>query len=166
MKLTRQSAGAALVCLALCGSGLAQESEQAPIPFEGGTLTVTQTPDFDKVLAFDGKELARNFVVYHDRIVEIGGVSVALFDVGDGGNACGPAKVMVWKPEGGAIRAATAGKDCGAPPPAVTDSAIYFMPYLVPGSSSTGGGLVSRGRPQGGRCSEFHAAAGHRLARP
>ena len=48
-------------------------SRRPPIPFEGGTLTITETADLDKILAFDGKELARNYVVYFDRIVELDG---------------------------------------------------------------------------------------------
>jgi len=113
----------------------ADEDNQAPIPFEGGQLTITQ-PDQDgeKVLAFDGKQLASNYDVSFDKIVKIGDVNVALVDVGDGGNQCGPAKVIVWKPEGGEIQATTVEQDeCGAPPAAISDSAIYFVPYLLPG---------------------------------
>ena len=53
------------------------------------------------MLAFNGKELTRNYVVYYDKTVEVGGQQVALFDVGDGGNQCGTATVIVWKPENG-----------------------------------------------------------------
>ena len=49
----------------------------------------------------DGQQLASNYDVFFDKIVEVGDVKVALVDVGDGGNQCGPAKVIVWKPEGG-----------------------------------------------------------------
>jgi hypothetical protein len=106
------------------------EDKQAPIPFEGGQLTITQ-PDQDgeKVLAYDGKQLASNYDVFFDKIVKIGDVNVALVDVGDGGNQCGPAKVIVWKPKDGAIQTTTVEQDeCGAPPAAVSDSAIYFVP--------------------------------------
>ncbi|TGV42608.1 hypothetical protein EN803_43320, partial [Mesorhizobium sp. M2D.F.Ca.ET.160.01.1.1] len=62
------------------------DDKQAPIPFDGGQLTITQkTEDGERVLAFDGKELASNYDVFFDRIVEIGCVKVALVDVGDGG---------------------------------------------------------------------------------
>ncbi|MDX8462776.1 hypothetical protein [Mesorhizobium humile] len=113
------------------------EDKQAPIPFEGGQLTITQ-PDQDgeKVLAYDGKQLASNYDVFFDKIVKIGDVNVALVDVGDGGNQCGPAKVIVWKPKDGAIQTTTVEQDeCGAPPAAVSDSAIYFVPYLLPGET-------------------------------
>ncbi|MER8907895.1 inhibitor of vertebrate lysozyme family protein [Mesorhizobium sp. M0854] len=115
----------------------ADDDKQAPIPFEGGQLTITQEEEYgERVLAFDGKELARNYDVFFDKIVEVGGVKVALVDVGDGGNQCGPAKVIVWKLEGGAIQTTTVEQDeCGAPPAAISDSAVYFVPYLLPGDS-------------------------------
>ncbi|RWK18623.1 MAG: hypothetical protein E5X49_27960 [Mesorhizobium sp.] len=113
----------------------ADEDSQAPIPFEGGQLTITQPEqDGEKVLAYDGKELASNYDVFFDKVVKIGDVNVALVDVGDGGNQCGPAKVIVWKPKDGEIQTTTVEQDeCGAPPAAVSDSAIYFVPYLLPG---------------------------------
>ncbi|MER8535812.1 hypothetical protein NKH61_22865 [Mesorhizobium sp. M1005] len=122
---------------ALSNAALADNDKQAPIPFEGGQLTVTQEEEYgERVLAFDGKELARNYDVFFDKIVEVGGVKVALVDVGDGGNQCGPAKVIVWKPEGGTIQTTTVEQDeCGAPPAAISDRAIYFVPYLLPGDS-------------------------------
>lgn len=115
----------------------ADEDSQAPIPFEGGQLTITQPEqDGEKVLAYDGKELASNYDVFFDRIVKIGDVNVALVDVGDGGNQCGPAKVIVWKPKDGEIQTITVEQDeCGAPPAAVSDAAIYFVPYLLPGET-------------------------------
>lgn len=139
MRLGSRLAGLAVLSIALCGAAVAQEEDkQEPIPFAGGHLTVTQTEEYgEKTLSFDGKELAHNYFVYFDRIAEVGGTDVALFDVGDGGNACGPAKVMVWKPEGGDIERAGIGEDdCGAPPAAVADDAIYFVPWLLPGGSA------------------------------
>jgi hypothetical protein len=111
------------------------DDKQAPVPFEGGQLTVTQKEQYgEKVLSYDGKELASNYDVFFDKIVEVGGVKVALFDVGDGGNQCGPATLIIWKPEGGEIQSTKVEQDeCGAPPTAVSDNAIYFVPYLLPG---------------------------------
>ena len=115
----------------------AQDNPPDSIDFGGGTLTITETPDGDKVLAFNGRELARNFVVFYDKTVEVGETEVALFAVGDGGNQCGPAEVLVWKDKARLIRSEIVGEnDCGAPPAAVSDSSIYFVPYLVPGSSA------------------------------
>ena len=160
--LTRLSA-AALVSASLCGAAMAQQApatteapaatanpapadnaapdadssdKQAPIPFEGGSFTVTETPDSDKILAFDGKEVARNYDVFFDRIVKVGGINVALFAAGPGGNQCGPDTVIAWKPEGGTLQSVTVDQnDCGAPPTSVADDALYFVPYLLPGDS-------------------------------
>ena len=128
----------AAACVAAVGSAAhAQDQPQAPIPFEGGTLTITENEDGEKALAFNGKELASNYLVLYDKTVEIAGTKVALVAVGDGGNACGPAEMMIWKPESGEIKTDTVGEDCGAPPAAVTESSIYFVPYLLPGDTNT-----------------------------
>jgi hypothetical protein len=140
-------AAAALGLVAL-SAAQAQEEKPAPVPFAGGTLAITQTEEYgEKTLSFDGKELAKAYFVYFNGIVKVGGVDVALFDTGDGGNACGPAKVMVWKPEGQDIQRASIGEnDCGAPPAGVSDEAIYFVPWLLPGAS----GDVRKWSPQTG----------------
>ena len=79
------------IAAAAAATGIATAGQTPPqsYPFASGTLTITETEDFDKVLAFNGKELTRNYVVNYDRIVEVGGQQVALFDVGDGGNILG-----------------------------------------------------------------------------
>ncbi len=114
---------------------LAQQTAPEAIPFSGGTLTITPNDDLEKIVAFDGKELARNYQVGLDKIVEVAGVSVALVDVGDGGNQCGPATLIVWKPEGSGIQSLMVEQDeCGAPAAAVADQSIQFVPYLMPGA--------------------------------
>jgi len=123
------------------------------VSFEGGQLTITQQKQYgEKVLAFDGRELARNYEVDIDRIVDIGNIKVALVNVADGGNMCAPAKIIVWKPKGGTIRATTVDQDqCGAPEAAISKGVIYFVPYLLPGASkpllqwSPYGGLITSG---------------------
>lgn len=92
-------------------AALAEDDSQAPVPFESGQLTITQQEEYgEKVLAYDGKQLASNYEVSFDKIV--------------------------WKPEGGTIQSITVEQDeCGAPPAAISDSAIYFVPYLLPGVS-------------------------------
>ncbi|MET2830083.1 hypothetical protein [Mesorhizobium shangrilense] len=129
-------------------AALTENDKQAPIPFEGGQLTITQPEqDGEKVLSYDGQQLASNYDVFFDKIVKIGDVNVALVDVGDGGNQCGPAKLIVWKPEGGTIQSIRVEQDeCGAPPAAISDSAIYFVPYLLPGDSKP----ALQWSPQGG----------------
>jgi hypothetical protein len=115
------------------GSGTPPQS----IDFEGGRLTITELEDYgEKVLAYDGKELARDYQVFFEKVVTVGGVNVAMVAVGSGGNQCGAAEVLVWKPEGGEIQSLTIEQDgCGAPPVAVGDNAIYFVPYLLPGET-------------------------------
>ncbi|MHA6686005.1 hypothetical protein [Mesorhizobium sp. A556] len=138
MRFSSLASATALICAALYGAAAHAQDKQAPVPFAGGQLTVTQTEDYgEKTLAFDGKELAHNYVVYFDRIAKVDGTDVALFDVGDGGNACGPAKLMVWKPQNGGIETDSIGEDdCGAPVMAVNENQIYFVPWLMPGGSA------------------------------
>jgi hypothetical protein len=126
---------AALAAAAAAGIASAEQTQPQSFPFEGGTLAITETDESDKTLTFDGKELTRAYVLYHNKTVEVAGQQVALFDAGDGGNQCGTATVIVWKLENGEIQSATAGDDCGSPPPAITDQSIYFVPYLLPGAS-------------------------------
>ena len=118
-------------------NGADADKPPATLDFEGGKLTITQTEQYgEKVLAFDGKELAHNYQVDFDRVVTVDGVGVAMVDVGDGGNQCGPTKVLVWKSQGGSIETETVEQDgCGAPPAAVGQYAIYFVPFLLPGDA-------------------------------
>ncbi|MDQ6434077.1 hypothetical protein RB623_08455 [Mesorhizobium sp. LHD-90] len=129
-----------LLALALLGASsvlaLAQDFEPVSVPFEGGTITITENDELEKIVAFDGKELARNYVAFFDRTVDLGDTKVALLSVGDGGNQCGAATLIVWKPKDADIRSQMVGEDCGSPPAAVTESSIYFVPYLVPGASA------------------------------
>ena len=131
-----------LWAVAVLSAARAQDAPEPPetFSFEGGTLTITRNEDYEKVLDFNGKELARNFDLSLDRMVEVSGVKVALFAVGDGGNMCPPATVIVWKLEGSEeVETQAVGEDCGSPPPAVASDAIYFVPYLLPGASDVVG---------------------------
>jgi hypothetical protein len=143
----KRFAGGALFALLYAASpALAQDEQQAPIPFAGGTLTIAETEDLDKILAFDGKELARNYLVLYDKTVVVNGTDVALFLVGDGGNQCPPSTVIVWKPQDGDVQTQAVGEDCGAPPAAVSDASIYFVPYLLPSETE----IVQQWDPRGG----------------
>lgn len=128
------------------GAAFAQETAPEEISFQGGKFTITETKALDKILAYERHEIARNYVVFYDRTVEVGGMEVALFSVGNGGNACGTATVIAWKPQDGEIKSDIVGEECGSPPAAVTDSGIYFVPYLIPGAS----GMVEVWSPQDG----------------
>ncbi|MBX3579269.1 MAG: hypothetical protein KF723_18870 [Rhizobiaceae bacterium] len=113
----------------------AQQAEPQKFPFAGGDLVITENEDLEKVLTFGDKELARNYVVFYDRSVEVAGLQVALFAAGDGGNACGTSTVIVWKPADGDIIADLVGEDCGAPPAAIGTEQIYFVPNPLPGET-------------------------------
>lgn len=126
---------ALMLACGITSTALAQQAEPQNIPFEGGTFTITETADLDKILAYDGKNLARDYVVYYNRTVDLNGIKVALFDVGGGGNACGPAALIAWKTPSGIQSTAVGEDDCGAPPAAATADALYFVPYLRPGST-------------------------------
>ncbi len=128
------SAGVALLLLATAQAS-AQPAEPQKFPFAGGELVITENEDLEKVLTFGTKELARNYVVYYDRTVEVAGLAVALFAAGDGGNACGTSTVIVWKPADGDIIADLVGEDCGAPPAAIGTEQIYFVPRPLPGET-------------------------------
>ena len=113
----------------------AQDSEPQTIPFEGGNFTIKENADGEKVLAYEGKELAKNYVAFHERTVELSDTKVAIFALGDGGNACGPETVLAWKTEAG-IQSTTVGDgECGTPPAAVTGYNIFFVPYPLPGET-------------------------------
>ena len=116
------------------------------VDFEGGRLTITEAGDGQRAVAFEGKELGRNYFVMLDRIAEVGGQNVALFSIGSGGNACSPQTLIVWKPESEEIRSLLAGDDCGTPQASVNDEAVSFVPHPAPGTVED----VWRWTPQGG----------------
>jgi hypothetical protein len=118
-----------------------------PLAFEGGSFTVTQPEHYgEKILSYDGREIAHDYFVMLDRVVDVAGRKVAIYDVGPGGNACGPAAVLIWKPEGGDIETVKVGEDCGAPPAAVSGDQIVFLPYVLPGAAA----LVQTWSPDSG----------------
>ena len=146
----------------------ADDDKQAPIPFEGGQLTITsRNRTAKRCWPMTARSWRATTSSTSTRVVKVGDVNVALVDVGDGGNQCGPAKVIVWKPEGGDHRDhnGRAGRMRLAAGRRVTDNAIYFVPYLLPGESkpalqwSPTDGLTTSGNLS------LHAAARHRTGR-
>jgi len=125
---------AILLLLAASTPVLAQLPEPERHPFEGGTITITETNTGEKEVAFDGRLLGSNYFASFDQEIEVGGSRVALISLGDGGNACGPGTLIVWK-DGGEVTSDFIGEDCGAPWPAVAPDRLYFVPYLRPGAS-------------------------------
>jgi len=132
--------------LALPASADAQQTPLESYSFENGALTIEVARDQERVLSFNGRELARNYQVTLNQIAGVNGMSVAVFSVGNGDALCGPASVIVWKPKGGEVKAETVGEKCGSPPPAIARDGIYFVPYLLPGAS----GVVEKWSPEKG----------------
>ena len=135
------------IVAALAGSlsgvaGAMAQDDVESIPFEGGEITITEKDTGEKELAYDGRTIASDYVVFFDRTVEIDGRQVALASVGPGGNACGTSTIILWKDEAELLHD-TVGDDCGSPEPAVGAYAIYFVPYLLPGET----GVVQQWTP-------------------
>lgn len=112
----------------------AQAGEVEQRDFADGRLVILETDDGEKVLSFDGEELARGWFLAFDREVEVAGRPVMIYSAGDGGNACGPDAVIVWKPESAAVKAERFG-DCGAPAPANDGERLLFVPWPLPGET-------------------------------
>lgn len=103
------------------------------VDFDGETITVTQTDDGEQVIALGERELGRNYFAGIDRVVEISGEPVALFYLGDGGNACGPSTLIIWRNDEGDIETFDYTEGCDTPAPSISDNGIHFVPYLNPG---------------------------------
>lgn len=114
---------------------LAEETLEA-ISFDGETITIVETGDGEQSIRIGKRELGRNFFAGFDRQAEVQGIPVALFYLGDGGNACGPSTLIVWRNEAGSIEHLNHGEDCSAPAPAISEGALWFVPYLLPGESA------------------------------
>lgn len=121
------------------------------IPFDGETITITEMDDGQQALKIGEEELGRNWFAAFDRVTEVEGYPVALFYLGEGGNACGPATVILWRNDDGDIQSFLHDDDCSTPAPAVSDNGIYFVPYMAPGETrplkawSPSGGMTTRG---------------------
>jgi hypothetical protein len=140
------------VCLAT--SALAQEDElPTPVKFGDGEFTFTRVEDNETALSYNGKELYRNFYVGFQQLAKVEDTDVALFFGSDGGNACGPAQLIITLPESSPDpKVEIVGEDCGAPDPAVSRYRVAFVPfYAAPGRPeplivwTPAGGLVRMG---------------------
>jgi hypothetical protein len=129
--------------IALTASASAQDEQT--VEFADTRFSITETDDYQKVLTADGEEIARDYVIFHDRNVTLGDTEVAIFETGPGGNMCGTVSLLIWR-DGDELKTAAPPDDCGAPPAAVTQDAIFFVPYLMPG----GDGVVRRWSPSEG----------------
>jgi hypothetical protein len=144
---------ALFLALTLSASALAQEELPAPIKFGGGEFTFSRGEDDEVALSYNNREIYRNFYVGFHQIAKVGDIDAALFFGSDGGNACGPAQLIVTLPESEPDpKLEIIGEDCGAPDPAVSRDRIAFVPfYAAPGRPeplmiwTPAGGLIRMG---------------------
>ena len=116
---------------------LAQEEVPASIKLGDSEITFARGEDDEITVTYAGKEIYRNYYVSADQTVMVEGQQVALISGGDGGNACGPATLIVTVPDGAIdAKVEIVGEDCGSPTPAVNANEILFVPYLVPGAKA------------------------------
>lgn len=135
---------AALVLLSILPAMASETLEE--ISFDGETITISQTDEGQRAILLGDRELGRNWFAGFDRIAEVYGQPVALFYLGDGGNACAPSTLIVWRSEDGLVHSLDHNEGCGTPAPSVSDNGIVFVPYLLPGESAP----VKRWTPPGG----------------
>jgi hypothetical protein len=103
------------------------------IPFAGGTITIVETTDYEKIVSFNGEEIDRDFQVWFERIATVRGTEVALISIGPGGNACGANTLLLWSDGKDGVNTDKLPGDCGWPAPAVSDYAVFFVPWPGPG---------------------------------
>ena len=110
--MVKRFACALLLGLAGASPSYAQAED---VSFAGGTIRIEENADYEKVITFDGREIGRDYMVFFDRIANVGGTDVALISVGPGGNACGANTLMVWKDANGDLQTDKLPGDCGWP---------------------------------------------------
>lgn len=136
---------AILFTAGLCMPASAQPQDET-IQFAGGTLTISETDDYERVVSFNGEEVGRDYQVFFDRIANVGGTEVALISVGPGGNACGANTLLVWPDGEGGVNSDKLPGDCGWAPPSVSDYGVVFVPWSGPGEELP----VQRWNPESG----------------
>ncbi len=140
---------AILISVALMVSSIAHAQEDMPAPMKlaAGEITFARGEDEEITVTYAGKEIYRNYYVSADQTVTVAGQEVAILSGGDGGNACGPATLLVTVPKDAVdAKVDIVGEDCGSPTPEVKPDEIVFTPYLVPGATAT----VQKWTPEAG----------------
>ena len=122
--------------LVVSSTAFAQAELPAPVKFGDGEFTFTRVEDDETAVSYKGIELYRNYFISFGGIVKVEEKDVALISGGDGGNACGPAYLIVTLPaDEPDPKVETVGSDCGAPEPSVSSDRILFVPYVQPGKA-------------------------------
>jgi len=127
--------GTALLALPQAGA----ETIDQTMDFAGNTLEVVQTDDFDRVLKVNGNEVLRDFQIYMERTIPLGGREVLLVSAGPGGNACGSYPVVLIPANDGTLTVATPiGTECGQfGEMAATPTELIFFGHTRPGVSAS-----------------------------
>lgn len=123
-----------LATASLTASAFADEVIET-VDFDGEVITISQTDEGEQVISLGEQELGRNYFAGFDRVTEVSGIPVALFYLGDGGNACGPSTLIVWREDEETLKSINYTEGCDTPAPAISDNGILFVPYLSPGET-------------------------------
>jgi hypothetical protein len=133
-KIIQTTLATLLTVSSLAFGALADEVIET-VDFDGEVITISQTDEGEQVISFGEQELGRNFFAGFDRVAEVSGMPVALFYLGDGGNACGPSTLIVWREDEATLQSLNYTEGCNTPAPAISDNGILFVPYLSPGET-------------------------------
>ena len=98
-----------------------------------GQFLIATDENYEQSLSFDGKEIAKDFVVLLDKTAQIVETDLVIFFVGQGGNACGPNIVLAWKTDD-VFKSEFLEVSCDTPDIAVGEYGLTFVPYLAPGA--------------------------------
>lgn len=124
------------------------ETVEQTMRFAGNEVEVVQTDDFDRLLRVNGNEVFRDFQIFIERSIPLGGREVLLAAAGPGGNACGSYPVVLTPADDGTLTVATPiGTGCGLfADVAATSDRLIFVGYPQPGIPAS----IDQWRPNGG----------------
>lgn len=124
------------------------ETVEQTMQFAGNAIEVVQTDDFDRVIRVNGEEAFRDFQVFIERSIPLGGREVLLASAGPGGNACGSYPVVIIPANDGTLTVATPlGTGCGLfAEVAATADRLIFVGYPQPGIPAS----IDQWWPRGG----------------
>jgi hypothetical protein len=124
------------------------ETVEQTMQFAGNEIEVVQTDDYDRVLRINGEEVFRDFQIFIERSVPLGGREVVLASAGPGGNACGSYPLILIPANDGTLTMATPlGTGCGLfAEVAATADRLVFMGYPQPGIPAS----IDQWQPRGG----------------
>jgi hypothetical protein len=124
------------------------ETVEQTMQFAGNELQVVQTDDFDRVIRVNGEEVFRDFQIFIERSIPLGGREVLLASAGPGGNACGSYPVVFIPANDGTLTVTTPiGAECGRfAEVAATADRLIFLGHPSPGTPAS----IDQWWPRGG----------------